>query len=117
LVTELFIGKPRLEGAEGDIFSSLGRFGDVEYWAQQAAALGIPVDIASSIASEQGSQMDWAILLLYRSARQPTMAEAGRALENVAAGRAFRSWPPKTHSCVHCERQLGDTRSLRGCAV
>ena len=29
--------------------------------------------------------MGRAILLLYRSARQPTMAEAGRALENAAA--------------------------------
>jgi hypothetical protein len=49
------------------------------------AGLGIPMDIATSIASAQGPEMGRAILSLYRSARQPAMAEAGRALENSAA--------------------------------
>jgi len=53
--------------------------------AEQMAALGIPMDIATSIAAAQGPEMGRAILLLYRSARQPAMAEAGRALENAAA--------------------------------
>ena len=43
------------------------------------------MDIATSIAAAQGPEMGRAILLLYRSARQPAMAEAGRALENAAA--------------------------------
>jgi pimeloyl-ACP methyl ester carboxylesterase len=47
--------------------------------------LGIPADIATSIAAAQGPEMGRAILLLYRSARQPAMAEAGRALEKAAA--------------------------------
>ncbi|MDV3128905.1 alpha/beta fold hydrolase [Mycobacterium sp. 21AC1] len=51
----------------------------------QMAQLGIPQDIATSIATEQGPEMGRAILLLYRSARHPAMAEAGRALENAAA--------------------------------
>ena len=49
------------------------------------AALGIPMDIATSIAAAQGPEMGRAILSLYRSASQPAMAEAGRALENAAA--------------------------------
>src|ERR1700739_4889314 len=49
------------------------------------APLGIPTDIATSIAAAQGPEMGRAILLLYRSARQPTMAEAGRALESARA--------------------------------
>lgn len=53
--------------------------------AEQMVALGIPIDIATSIASAQGPEMGRAILSLYRSARQPAMAEAGRALENAAA--------------------------------
>jgi pimeloyl-ACP methyl ester carboxylesterase len=53
--------------------------------AEQMAALGIPIDIATSIAAEQGPEMGRAILLLYRSAAQPAMAEAGRALGNAAA--------------------------------
>ena len=53
--------------------------------AEQMAALGIPMDIATSIAAAQGPEMGRAILLLYRSARQPAMAEAGCALENAAA--------------------------------
>jgi hypothetical protein len=53
--------------------------------AEQMAALGIPMDIATSIAAVQGTEMGRSILSLYRSARQPAMAEAGRALENAAA--------------------------------
>jgi pimeloyl-ACP methyl ester carboxylesterase len=59
--------------------------GTVQDRAAQMTALGIPVDIAMSIAAAQGPEMGRAILLLYRSARQPAMAEAGRALENAAA--------------------------------
>jgi hypothetical protein len=79
------IGKPRPEGVEEDIFFFAWQVGTVEYPAERTAALGIPMDTASSIALEQGPQMDRAILRLYRSARQPAMAEAGRALENAAA--------------------------------
>jgi pimeloyl-ACP methyl ester carboxylesterase len=53
--------------------------------AERMAAVGIPLDIATRIAAAQGPEMGRAILLLYRSARQPAMAEAGRALENAAA--------------------------------
>jgi hypothetical protein len=59
--------------------------GTVQDRAEQMAGLGIPMDIATSIASAQGPEMGRAILSLYRSARQPAMAEAGRALENSAA--------------------------------
>ncbi|MUL46487.1 alpha/beta hydrolase [Mycobacterium sp. CBMA293] len=59
--------------------------GTVEDRAAQMTALGIPMDIATSIAAEQGPAMGRAILALYRSARQPAMAEAGRALENARA--------------------------------
>lgn len=59
--------------------------GTVQDRAKQLAALGIPMDIATSIATAQGPEMGRAILLLYRSAAQPAMAEAGRALENARA--------------------------------
>jgi pimeloyl-ACP methyl ester carboxylesterase len=59
--------------------------GTVENRAEQMVALGIPLDIATSIAAAQGPEMGRAILALYRSARQPVMAEAGRKLENAAA--------------------------------
>jgi len=59
--------------------------GAVEDRAAQMAALGIPMDIATSIARAQGPEMGRAILALYRSARQPAIAEAGRALGNAAA--------------------------------
>src|ERR1700756_5476633 len=59
--------------------------GTVQDRADRMAALGIPMDIATSIAAEQGPEMARAILLLYRSAGQPAMAEAGRALQNAAA--------------------------------
>jgi len=49
------------------------------------AELGMPADIATSIATAQGPEMGRAILRLYRSARQPAIAEAGRALEAAAA--------------------------------
>lgn len=59
--------------------------GTIEDRAAQMSALGIPIDIATSIAGKQGLEMGRAILLLYRSAGQPAMAEAGRALENARA--------------------------------
>lgn len=58
--------------------------GTVEDRAAQMGALGIPPEIATSIAQEQGPAMGRAILALYRSASQPAMAEAGRSLENAA---------------------------------
>ena len=59
--------------------------GTVQERAERMTTFGIPLDIATSIASAQGPEMGRAILLLYRSARQPAMAEAGLALENAAA--------------------------------
>jgi pimeloyl-ACP methyl ester carboxylesterase len=59
--------------------------GTVEDRAAQWAGLDIPSGIATSMAAAQGPEMGRAILLLYRSAAQPAIAEAGRALENAAA--------------------------------
>jgi pimeloyl-ACP methyl ester carboxylesterase len=59
--------------------------GTVEEKTARWADFGIPPDIAASWATAQGPEMGRAILLVYRSARQPAMAEAGRALENAAA--------------------------------
>jgi pimeloyl-ACP methyl ester carboxylesterase len=59
--------------------------GTVQDRAERMESFGIPADIAMSMAPEQGPDMGRAILLLYRSAAQPAMAEAGRALENAAA--------------------------------
>lgn len=59
--------------------------GTIESRAEQLSPLGIPLDIATAIAAANGPEMGRAILALYRSARQPAMADAGRALENAAA--------------------------------
>ncbi|TGD88217.1 alpha/beta hydrolase [Mycolicibacterium sp. CH28] len=53
--------------------------------AARMAALGIPDDVAVELAAAQGPEMGRAILTLYRSAIQPAMAEAGRALANATA--------------------------------
>jgi pimeloyl-ACP methyl ester carboxylesterase len=59
--------------------------GSVEDRAERMTTLGMPADIAASLAEAQGPEMGRAILLLYRSAAQPAMAEAGRGLEAAAA--------------------------------
>jgi pimeloyl-ACP methyl ester carboxylesterase len=59
--------------------------GTVQDRAKRLAAFGVPLDVATSIAAAQGPEMGRAILLLYRSARQSAMAEAGRGLEAAAA--------------------------------
>ena len=59
--------------------------GSLEDRAQQQVTFGIPTDVATSFAAAQGPEMGRAILALYRSARQPALADAGRALENAAA--------------------------------
>lgn len=51
----------------------------------QLTGFGIPNDVATALAAAQDEQMGRAILALYRSAAQPAMAEAGRALSNAAA--------------------------------
>lgn len=60
--------------------------GTVQDRTERMVSLGIPPDLTEPIAAAQGPEMGQAVLLLYRSARQPAIAEAGRALEN-AAGR------------------------------
>jgi pimeloyl-ACP methyl ester carboxylesterase len=70
---------------EGEHFVQTMLDGTVGDRAERLAALGIPIDIATSIASAQGPEMGRAILSLYRSASQPAMAQAGRSLENAAA--------------------------------
>jgi pimeloyl-ACP methyl ester carboxylesterase len=59
--------------------------GSLEDRTQRMAAFGVPAAAASSFAAAQGPDMGRAILALYRSACQPAMADAGRALENAAA--------------------------------
>ncbi|WP_197377031.1 alpha/beta fold hydrolase [Mycolicibacterium baixiangningiae] len=59
--------------------------GDVEDRTAALVGYGIPADIAARIAAEQGEEMGRAILSVYRSAHQPAMAEAGRALETARA--------------------------------
>ncbi len=59
--------------------------GTVQERAERMATFGIPLDIGTLMAPAQGPEMARAILLLYRSARQPAMAEAGRALEVASA--------------------------------
>jgi pimeloyl-ACP methyl ester carboxylesterase len=59
--------------------------GTVQEKAERMATFGIPLEIGTLMAPAQGPEMARAILLLYRSARQPAMAEAGRALEVASA--------------------------------
>jgi pimeloyl-ACP methyl ester carboxylesterase len=59
--------------------------GTVAEKAARMAEFGIPLDIATQMAPSQNADMAKAILLLYRSARQPAMAEAGRDLEVASA--------------------------------
>lgn len=59
--------------------------GDLTARTDLMVSLGIPADIGAAIAEHQNADMGRAILALYRSATQPAMAEAGRALESAAA--------------------------------
>lgn len=59
--------------------------GGVSARTELMTSLGIAPDIAAAIAEHQDDDMAKAILALYRSAAQPAMAEAGRALESAAA--------------------------------
>jgi pimeloyl-ACP methyl ester carboxylesterase len=69
----------------GEQLVAMMQDGTVEERAQQLVAFGIPADVANSFAAAQGPEMGQAILALYRSARQPAMADSGRALGNAAA--------------------------------
>ncbi len=54
-------------------------------WIEQLVEGGLIPDVAAKMAAGAGPEMGRAILLLYRSAAQPAMAEAGAGLERAAA--------------------------------
>jgi pimeloyl-ACP methyl ester carboxylesterase len=58
--------------------------GTPEERAAQYATAGMPLEIGTEIAAGQGPEMGRAILLLYRSAAQPAMRQAGRDLGKAA---------------------------------
>lgn len=55
----------------------------LEQRAATFVALGIPEDVAQNIAAGQDDDMGRCILSLYRSARQPAMAELGKRLQGT----------------------------------
>jgi len=59
--------------------------GDSEERIAAVAAMGVGPEIAPALVAAQNADMGAAILRLYRSAAQPVLAEAGRALQNAAA--------------------------------
>nr|WP_090343434.1 alpha/beta hydrolase [Mycolicibacterium malmesburyense]CRL74414.1 alpha/beta hydrolase fold protein [Mycolicibacterium malmesburyense] len=59
--------------------------GTVDERAARMAELGLPPDIARSLAEAQGPEMGRAILALYRSAAQPAVSEAARELGTAAS--------------------------------
>lgn len=69
----------------GEQLVAMMQEGSIQDRAEQLVAFGIPADVAGSFAAAQGPEMSRAILALYRSARQPALAEAGKTLENAAA--------------------------------
>lgn len=59
--------------------------GTVESRTERMAGLGFDRSVAAKLAAGQGPEMGRAILALYRSNRQPAMAERGRDLPAAAA--------------------------------
>ena len=73
---------------------------DLPSRTESMEALGIPADVAATIAEHQNADMGRAILALYRSATQPAMAEAGRGWRGPPRDPACRCWPPRMRSSV-----------------
>ncbi len=57
----------------------------LEEQAERLMGLGLTREVATKMAAGAGAEMGRAILRLYRSARQPAIAQAGRDLEKAAA--------------------------------
>jgi pimeloyl-ACP methyl ester carboxylesterase len=57
----------------------------LEEQAERLVRLGLTPEVATNLAAGAGAEMGRAILLLYRSARQPAMANAGQHLQKAAA--------------------------------
>jgi pimeloyl-ACP methyl ester carboxylesterase len=91
----------------GEQLVEMTQDGSVEERAQQLVTFGIPPDVATSFAAAQGPEMSQAILAVYRSARQPALADAGRALDNAAARPDCRYWPPRTPSSAPTRSGVG----------
>ena len=95
--------------------------GTVQDRAKRLAAFGVPLDVATSIAAAQGPEMGRAILLLYRSARQPAIAQDGRDLEKAAARPGLSVLATEDHyvgsaviRCRAAERAGARTEVLEG---
>jgi pimeloyl-ACP methyl ester carboxylesterase len=70
---------------EGEQLVEMMQSGTPEERAAQFATVGLPIDIGKRMAAAQGPELGRAMLALYRSACQPALEQAGRALENAAA--------------------------------
>ena len=72
--------------------------------------LGIAQPVAQRLAAGQNQQMGQAVLALYRSAAQPVLAEAGRALESASAR-------PGLVIIAGADQQVGSTSIRRRAAA
>jgi pimeloyl-ACP methyl ester carboxylesterase len=71
--------------------------GSVEDRASRFAEYGVPVDLSIPLAAAQTADMGRVILALYRSSRQPAMAQAGRSLRLAAARPGLSLLAPADH--------------------
>ncbi len=70
---------------DGELMVETMSGGTLQERAAMLGGLGLPVDIATTLAAAAGPQMNRAILTLYRSAAQPVVRDLGRHLERAAA--------------------------------
>ena len=95
--------------------------GSLEEQAQRLMGLGLTPEVATKMAAGAGAEMGRAILLLYRSARQPAIAQAGRDLEKAAARPGLSVLATEDHyvgsaviRCRAAERAGARTEVLEG---
>jgi pimeloyl-ACP methyl ester carboxylesterase len=69
---------------DGERLADAMMSGTLEDRTRRMVGLGMTHEVAAKVATAQGQEMSRALLLLYRSARHPALAEAGLRLERAA---------------------------------
>jgi pimeloyl-ACP methyl ester carboxylesterase len=70
---------------EGERLADAMLGGTLQDRTDRLVGLGVTPEVAAKMATAHGPEMARALLALYRSARHPALAEAGRSLERAAA--------------------------------
>jgi pimeloyl-ACP methyl ester carboxylesterase len=96
---------------DGELLADAMMGGSLQDRTDRMVALGVTPEVAAKMAPAHGQEMGRALLLLYRSARHPALAEAGRSLERPRRDRGCACLRPRTTTSARTRSGAGQRRA------